>query len=143
MVEIPKNYHGKPLIHAWTYRSSDGAPLGVVGRYQIGDGKKDIVPFFRRKGTGWAAGIEISKRPIYGLDKLATHPKDKALFVTEGEKKAAALQNIGCCAVSGLGGAQSGHLADWTPLNGYKTVYTFCPTTTSRGKIMPRRFTRH
>ncbi|MDP1667089.1 MAG: DUF3987 domain-containing protein [Methylobacter sp.] len=123
MNEIPQSYHGKPLIHAWTYCATDGAPFGVVGRYQDGSGKKEIVPFFKRNGATWAAGITLNPRPLFGLDKLATHPRDKAVFVVEGEKSAAALQSIGITAVSSLGGSQAANQADWTPLNGYKLAY--------------------
>jgi hypothetical protein len=91
---IPETYHGKPLLHSWNYRAKDGAPLGVVGRYQNGAGKKDIVPFFKRNGSSWIAGIELKQRPLFGLDKLAAQPKDKAVFVVEGEKSAAVLQSM-------------------------------------------------
>jgi hypothetical protein len=123
MVEIPESYKGKPLIHAWTYYAKDGVLFGAVGRYQNGIDKKDIVPFFKRNGSEWAAGIELNPRPLFGLDKLATHPKDKAVFIVEGEKSAAALHSMGLCAVSSLGGSQAGKHADWTPLNGFKVVY--------------------
>ena len=101
----------------------DGATIGIVARFQEADGKKDIVPFFKRNGSTWAAGIELNPRPLFGLDKLATHPKDKAVFIVEGEKSAAALQSIGIAAVSSLGGSQAAKQADWTPLSGYKLVY--------------------
>ena len=123
MVDIPKTYHGKPLIHAWTYRAKDGAVLGIVGRYQQGSGKKDIVPFFNRNGSGWAAGIELSPRPLFGLDRLAKQQKDNAVFIVEGEKAAAALHSLDICAVSSQGGAQSAGQADWTPLEGYNIAY--------------------
>jgi hypothetical protein len=123
MVAIPQTYNGKRFIHAWTYCAMDGAPLGVVGRYQDGTGKKDIVPHFKRNGSGWVAGIELTPRPLFGLDKLATHPTDKAVFIVEGEKAAAALQSLGISAVSSLGGSRAAKQADWTPLSGYKLVY--------------------
>jgi 5S rRNA maturation endonuclease (ribonuclease M5) len=123
MVGIPRHYNDKPLVHAWTYCATDGAPFGVVGRYQNGSDKKDIVPFFKRNGANWAAGIEINPRPLFGLDKLAQQSKDKAVFIVEGEKAAAALHSIGVCAVSSLGGSQAATKADWTPLNGYKLAY--------------------
>lgn len=122
-MNIPQTYQGKPLIHAWNYCAKDSAPFGVVGRYQDGTGKKEIVPFFKPSGSGFAAGIELSPRPLFGLDKLAEQPKDKAVFIVEGEKSAAALQSIGVCAVTSLGGSQSASKADWTPLNGYKLAY--------------------
>jgi hypothetical protein len=123
VVELPQSYNGKPLIHSWDYCAKDGAPFGAVGRYQDGDGKKDIVPFFKRKGSIWTAGLELNPRLLFGLDKLAMHPKDKAVFIVEGEKSAAALQSIGITAVSSLGGSQAAKQTDWTPLSSYKLVY--------------------
>ncbi|MDD5267163.1 MAG: DUF3987 domain-containing protein [Methylococcales bacterium] len=123
MVEIPQRYKGKPLLHSWNYCAKDGAPFGVVGRYQDGEGKKDIVPFFKRNGSNWMTGIDLNPRPLFGLDRLATHPKDKAVFIVEGEKSAAALQSMDIAAVSSLGGSQAAKQADWTPLDGYKMVY--------------------
>jgi len=120
---IPQTYNGNPLIHAWNYCAKDGAPFGVVGRYQDGSGKKEIVPFFKRNGSGFAAGIELNPRQLFGLDKLSEQPNDKAVFIVEGEKSAAALHSIGVCAITSLGGSQSASKADWMPLNGYKTVY--------------------
>jgi hypothetical protein len=123
MNTIPQSYNGKPLIHAWTYRDTNGEELGIVGRYQNGSDKKDIVPFFKLNGSGWIAGIELSPRPLYGLNRLAEHPKNKAVFIVEGEKSAATLQSIGIVAVSSLGGSPAAKQADWTPLDGYKMVY--------------------
>jgi hypothetical protein len=100
MIKIPQSYHGKPLIHLWEYRAKDGAPFGVVGRYQNGSDKKEIVPFFKHNGSGWTAGIELNPRPLFGLDKLANHDKSKAVFVTEGEKLAAALQSLDIVAIT-------------------------------------------
>ncbi|MEQ1528158.1 MAG: DUF3987 domain-containing protein [Methylococcaceae bacterium] len=123
MNKIPSSYNGKPLIHSWNYCAKDGAPFGVVGRYQDGNGKKDIVPFFKRNGSSFAVGIELNPRPLFGLDKLAAQPKDKAVFIVEGEKSAAALHSIGVCALTSLGGSQAASKADWLPLDGYKTAY--------------------
>lgn len=123
MIKIPLTYNGKPLKASWTYRTKEGSAFGHVGRYQNDTEKKDIVPFFKRNGTGWAAGIELTPRPLYGLDMLASHDRTKALFIVEGEKAAAALQSMGVTAVTSLGGSQSTGKADWTPLNGYKMAY--------------------
>ncbi|POZ53373.1 YfjI family protein [Methylovulum psychrotolerans] len=123
MSGIPKIYNGKPLIHAWPYRDSQGQIIGIVGRYQDGSGKKDIVPFFKRSGSGWAAGAPDDPRPLFGLDRLAKQPKNKAIILPEGEKSAAAGQGLGICAVTSLGGANAANNTDWTPFNGFKTVY--------------------
>jgi hypothetical protein len=123
MAGIPNSFNNKPLVHAWVYLSAAGKSLGVVGRYQIANGKKDVVPFFKRSGKNWVAGIDSNNRPLFGLDKLALSPKDKAIFVVEGEKPAAALQSLGVCAVTSLGGSQAASKTEWTPLSGYKMVY--------------------
>ena len=120
---IAQTYQGKPLVHAWTYYDFNGVPVGYIGRYQEGKEKKDIVPFFKKNGSTWTAGIELNPRPLFGLDKLAKHPKDKAVFIVEGEKSAAALQQIGVTALTSLGGSQAALKADWLPLSGYKAVY--------------------
>ena len=133
MNTIPQSYHDKPLIHAWNYCARDGAPFGVVGRYQDGNGKKDIVPFFKRNGENWIAGIELNPRPLFGLDKLAGHAKDKAVLIVEGEKSANALHYLGLTALTSLGGSKAAKQADWMPLNGYKRVYLL-PDTDQAGE---------
>ncbi|PPD41650.1 MAG: hypothetical protein CTY16_15780 [Methylobacter sp.] len=120
---IPQTYSGKPLIHVWTYRAKDGAAFGQVGRYQDGNGKKAVVPFFKPSGSNWAMGAPDEPRPLFGLDRLANQPKEKAVFIVEGEKAAAALHGLGLCAVTSLGGANQASKADWTPLNGFNAVY--------------------
>lgn len=133
MNTIPQNYYDKPLIHAWNYCAMDGAPFGVVGRYQDGSGKKDIVPFFKRNGPNWMPGIELNPRPLFGLDKLVNHAKDKAIFIVEGEKSATALHYLGLTALTSLGGSKAAKQADWMPLAGYKRVYLL-PDTDQAGE---------
>ena len=122
-MNIPQNYNGKPLIHAWNYCATDGAPLGVVGRYQNGSDKKDIVPYFKKNGSGFMAGIDINPRLLFGLELLSKPLKPKAVFIVEGEKSAQAMQSLGLCAITSLGGSQAAKQADWTPLSGFKMVY--------------------
>jgi hypothetical protein len=122
-IQLPKTYNNKPLRFAWTYHDASGQPLGAVGRYQAEGGKKDVVPFFKRRGADWGPGIDADPRPLFGLDRLAAHDKAKAVFIVEGEPCAAALQSIGLCAVTSLGGSQAAKKADWTPLNGFGAVF--------------------
>ena len=137
MNSIPKSYNGKPLIHAWNYCAKDGvSSFGVVGRYQDAEGKKDIVPFFKKNGSSWTVGIELNPRPLFGLEKLANHSKDKAVFIVEGEKAAAALQQIGVTALTSLGGSQAALKADWLPLSGYKAVYLVPDNDEAGGKYI-------
>jgi hypothetical protein len=123
MIELPRVYNQKPLVFAWTYHDANSQALGAVGRYQAEGGKKDVVPFFRRRGADWVPGIDADSRPLFGLDRLAAHDKSKAVFIVEGEPCAAALQSIGLCAVSSLGGSQAAKKADWTPLDGFGAAY--------------------
>lgn len=118
-MNIPQTYNNKPLIHAWTYCAKDGAPFGVVARYQDRDGKKDCVPFFNPNGS---AGIDLNPRPLFGLNKLAAHNKRSPVFIVEGEKSAAALQNIGLTAITSIGGANAAKQTDWTPCSGFNNV---------------------
>ncbi|MGY6278298.1 DUF3987 domain-containing protein [Methylomonas sp. MgM2] len=122
-INLPKTYQNKPLVYAWTYRGTNGEELGAVGRYQHQGQKKDVVPFFRRRGADWVPGIDADPRPLFGLDRLATHDKAKAVFIVEGDPCAAALQSIGLCAVTTLGGSQAANKADWQPLSGFGAVY--------------------
>ncbi len=123
VVDIPKNYQGHPLIYSWIYRDASGQALGVVGRYQDKTGKKETVPFFTRSGENWTTGINLTPRPLFGLELLTAHPKDKPVFICEGEKCAAALQGLGLCGLTSLGGSQAAKKSDWTPLNDFKWVY--------------------
>jgi 5S rRNA maturation endonuclease (ribonuclease M5) len=123
IMTLPPTYKGKQLIHSWPYLDSEGVTIGIVARYQNDTDKKDIVPFFKPNGTGWKVGIDLTPRPLFGLDKLANHPKEKAVFIVEGEKPAAALQSLGICAVTSLGGGNAANKSDWTPLNGFDNVY--------------------
>ncbi|NOS75270.1 MAG: hypothetical protein HOP36_12205, partial [Methyloglobulus sp.] len=121
-MNLPQSYKGKALIYSWPYRDAEGKTIGIVARYQNGTDKKDIVPFFKPNGTGWKAGIDLTPRPLFGLDRLANHPKEKAVVIVEGEKPAASLQSLGLCSVTSLGGSNAANQADWTSLNGYKTA---------------------
>lgn len=115
---IPKQFKGKSLIHQWPYLSEEGDLIGIVKRYEDGEGSKDVVPFFKREGDQRVAGIDLDPRPLYGLDRLASHPKNEVIFVVEGEKCAKALHYLNCCAVTSLGGSQAAHKADWSKLDG-------------------------
>jgi Protein of unknown function (DUF3987) len=120
---LPQTFNNKPLIHSWAYLDSEAKTTGIVARYQNGTDSKEIIPFFKPNGTGFGMGIDITPRPLFGLDRLAARPKDKAVFIVEGEKAATALHCLGVTAVCSLGGSQAADKSDWIPLNGVKIVY--------------------
>jgi hypothetical protein len=121
MSEIPSTFKRKRLVHAWTYRDAHSEPLGIVRRYDA-DGEKDVVPYFKPNGQGWAAGGPGEPRPLFGLDVLAAN-QGKPVFVVEGEKCAAALQSLGVLAITSPGGSNGAHKADWTVLEGRQRVF--------------------
>ncbi|MBK1717608.1 hypothetical protein [Thiocystis violacea] len=99
----------------WPYLPIDGGvPLGYVARYETPDGRKRVIPFFRRRVRGgWTVGAPPEPRPLFGLDTLA---RDGPILVTEGEKDASALQALALAAVTSQGGSQAAGKSDWTPL---------------------------
>jgi len=120
---IPERFNGKPLQHAWTYRAADGAPLGIVGRYQ-GASSKDVVPFFKRmNGHGFTTGAAPDPRPLFGLEWVAADADRRAVVIVEGEKCAAALQSLGIVAVTSQGGCKAASKSDWSGLSGYRKAY--------------------
>lgn len=122
MEAIPQTFNGKALAHAWVYRAADGAPIGMVGRYQNGTAHKEVVPFFLRNGSGWKAGTALDPRPLFGLEYLAVSDR-RAVLIVEGEKAAAALQSLDLCAVTSPGGSKAASKADWGPLSGFGKAY--------------------
>ena len=114
-MNIPDTFNGKTIRFVWDYRNAQGEIIGHVARFD-GDGKKDIVPFFKKDGQGFAMGAADEPRPMYGLEVLAQADPARAVFIVEGEKAAAALQSLGLVAVSSQGGSNAAAKADWNPL---------------------------
>lgn len=109
--------HG-PHAQQWSYHTADGELAGVVVRWNLSDGGKDIRPV-ARLGDGWRIGAMPEPRLLYMLPKLATA---KLVIVTEGEKAADAAHALGFTATTSAGGAQVAAKTDWQPLAG-KTVW--------------------
>ncbi|MBR0882912.1 hypothetical protein JQ608_38480 [Bradyrhizobium liaoningense] len=125
-------------IGMWAYRNESGSLLGYVQRFDIPafedkEGSKEIRPltYCRNNATGelaWRMKHFPQPRPLFGLDKLAKHPK-ASVVVVEGEKTAVAAQQafikVGATVdklvvVSWPGGAQGVQKVDWSPLYGRK-----------------------
>jgi hypothetical protein len=109
--------HGKSSA-VWTYRDAAGSPVGLVVRWDLPGGKKDIRPLARHD-DGWRIGAMPDPRPLYRLPDLA-----EAEFVTvvEGEKVAEAAWSLGLTATTSAGGALAAHKTDWGPLAGKKVM---------------------
>ena len=108
---------GKPNSR-WAYRDAMGALLGYISRFDLGQGKKEVLPqVFTAKGWRW---LSFDKpRWLYGLDELALRPEDDVLIV-EGEKCADAARKLlpGYVSITWPGGGKAAALADWSPIYG-------------------------
>lgn len=109
--------HG-PRSALWTYHDAHGEPVGVVVRWNLPDGKKDIRPASRH-GDGWRIGGMPEPRPLYCLPELTDA---KRVYVCEGEKAADALRAIGLTATTSPHGCKSPGKADWGPLGGKEII---------------------
>lgn len=128
----PAVYNGKAFRFTWTYRTAAGKELGIVARYDDGQGGKEIIPFF---GPNSKPAAPPEPRPLFGLDSLRN--PQAPVYIVEGEKCAACLHNLGLQAVTSLGGANAPHKSDWTPLEDFKTIYIF-PDNDAPGEVYAR-----
>ena len=103
--------HG-PRSALWTYRDAQGEPVGVVVRWELSNGKKDIRPASRH-GDAWRVGGMLEPRPLFGLPELADA---KRVYVCEGEKAADAIRSVGLIATTSAHGCESPGKTDWEPL---------------------------
>jgi len=101
----------------WTYHDADGREVGLVLRFDTPDGK-EIRPV-SRNGMGWALRAMQSPRPLYRLSELVGADR---VYVTEGEKAAAAARSIGLTATTSAHGSKSAGKTDWLPLAGKEVV---------------------
>jgi putative DNA primase/helicase len=114
--------HGGPT-RTETYRDGEGRLLGYMLRFDLKGGGKEFAPLTFCEGTGgrreWRWKTWPTPRPLYGLDRLAQHPRAPVL-VCEGEKAADAAAQLlpDHVAVTSPNGAKSAAKADWRVLAG-------------------------
>lgn len=109
--------HG-PRSALWTYESAAGEPVGVVVRWDLPDGSKNIRPA-ARVGDGWRLEGMAKPHPLYRLPELPTATR---VYVCEGEKAADAARSLGLTATTSPHGALAAGSADWSPLAGKDVV---------------------
>lgn len=122
-LNFPK--YGKPN-RFWSYTNSKNQVNGYVLRFDLPEGKKDVIPYTYKKRTengvsksGWFwRGFEV-KRPLYNLGELAERPKAIVLMV-EGEKTAEAAKLLfpQYVVTTWIGGGENVKNADLSPLTG-------------------------
>ena len=113
--QIAKGYEFKALH---TYVTKDGAPIYWRIRLKHPNGDKWVRPMYRN-GAGYILGEPkpaLTGKPLYALDRISANP-DEAVWITEGEQKADALNNLGFVATTS-GSSTSADGADWGPLQG-------------------------
>jgi putative DNA primase/helicase len=104
-----------PRSMEWIYHDTSGQPVGMVIRWDVADGTKDIRPVSRFP-DGWHHRGMPSPRPLYCLPDLFKN--DVPVAVVEGEKAADAGRSVGLTTTTSPHGAQAAAKADWTPLAG-------------------------
>jgi hypothetical protein len=109
--------HGE-LSAMWTYQNASGEPVGVIVRWDLPNGAKEIRPVSREGDRFYIAGMS-EPRPLYGLAEL---DGANSVYVVEGEKAADAARAIGLIATTSAHGSQSARKTDWTALAGKSVV---------------------
>lgn len=117
-------------VAQWAYRDAGGQLIGYVNRFDLGGGRKEVMPqtYCVETATGecaWRYQAFPEPRPLYGMELLAQHPGAQVLLV-EGEKtrdaaaELIAKAGIGrdrLIALSWPGGGNAVHKVDWGMLS--------------------------
>ena len=121
--------YGNPS-NFWAYTDRFGNINGYVLRFDLPEGKKDVIPYTYKKRTennvsktGWFwRGFEV-KRPLYNLHELHNRP-NAIVLVVEGEKTADAAKILfpQYVVTTWIGGGENVKNADLSPLTG-RNIY--------------------
>lgn len=112
--------HGASSAH-WLYTDSAGRAVGLVVRWDTGDGGKRILPA-SRVGSRWLRKGMPSPRPLLHLQRLVALPPGARVYVVEGEKAADSAATIGLVATTSAHGSDSAHQSDWSCLRDKEVV---------------------
>lgn len=126
VLPVPKNYHREaPLADAtatYQYLNAKGELLFYVLKYDRGTGGKAFTPLSYWRNSGWQKKMPPGKRPLYGLNLLAKHPKF-TVVVVEGEKSAIAGAGVSNYVfITWPSGSSAYNRADWTALAGRRVI---------------------
>lgn len=106
----------------WLYHDKAGAVVGAAVRFDDEDGGKRVLPL-----TWNSRGKAVTKampapRPMYDLPQLVSLAPGSLVFVTEGEKCAEAVKQLGLVATTSNGGCKAAGKTDWSALAGREVV---------------------
>jgi len=115
--------YGNPS-NAWTYHDVNGNVISFVCRFDLPEGKKDVIPYSYKtngKQSKWAWRGLDAPRLLYNLPEIVNNP-NKTILVVEGEKTANAAKLLfpKYVVTTWIGGADGVKNADWTPLHNRK-----------------------
>jgi hypothetical protein len=119
--EIVHYKHGKPSKF-WFYRNEKGHPVGIVCRFDLPNGKKEVLPFSfcidetkTREEWRWK-GLQ-KPRPLYNLNLISIR-KTEPVLLGEGEKTADAMHAlfIAYTCSTWIGGVEGLKHTDFSPL---------------------------
>lgn len=120
---------GQPSA-TWAYRDADGRLLMYVCRFDPEGERKQVVPYSwckhpdGRERWTWRGITGSTRRPLYGLERLAAMP-DADVIVVEGEKAADAGRAIFgdyAVVVTWMGGVETADRASVRALDGRRVI---------------------
>ena len=115
--------YGNPSNY-WPYHDYNGNIISYVCRFDLPDGKKDVIPFSYKssgKTARWQWRGLDTPRLLYNLPEIVNNP-NKIILIVEGEKTADAAKLLfpKYVVTTWIGGADGVKNADWKPLHGRK-----------------------
>ena len=135
ILPVPEGASSPPARHPklgppamlWEYRDAAGQLLYLRCRFNLPGGGKDYRPLsfceHKRWGRQWRWKAPPAPRPLFGLDRLASH-SDAPVLLCEGEKAANAAGELVSdhVAIASPDGSKNAKGADWTALAGRRVV---------------------
>lgn len=119
-MKLPSNYKGMKHIKTWRYTDKDSTIIGLTGRYEDVNRKKEVIPFFRKQGDCFKPGIAKNcNRELYNLRDI-TSTETSLIIVTEGEKCADLFTQLGFCTTTSIGGSKNADASDFSMLAKFK-----------------------
>ena len=108
-------------LSAYDYHNADGRHVGRVMRFDV-EGHPKQIRQASLEGDAWVAGAMPEPRPLYRLPAILEDPETELVFVTEGERCADAVIELGLVGTTSSQGAQSAGKTDWSPLGSRRVV---------------------
>ena len=118
--------HGTPSA-TWTYHTADGHRVGLICRFNLADGSKEVLPITWCEHVsgkeGWRWKSFAKPRPLYNLPEVVT--STGWVLIVEGEKTADAAKRLlpNLAVTTWSGGSKAVSLADWSPLAERKVLF--------------------